>query len=84
VARFVADKLADGSYVESGRMKASDIYLGYMEWCRQMGERSLGSRRFMYRMESAMPQYPKIRDESGTWIYQGLSRPLGAWLGSVA
>jgi putative DNA primase/helicase len=84
VARFVADKLADGSYVESGRIKANDIYLGYAEWCRQVGERSLGSRRFMFRMESAMPQYTKIRDESGTWIYQGLSRPVTQWLQSVS
>lgn len=84
VARFVADKLADGSYVESGRIKASDIYTGYAEWCRQVGERSLGSRRFMNRMESAMPQYPKIRDESGVWIYQGLSRPPVTWLASVS
>jgi P4 family phage/plasmid primase-like protien len=84
VARFVADKLADGSYVESGRIKANDIYLGYAEWCRQVGERSLGSRRFMFRMESAMPQYTKIRDESGTWIYQGLSRPATQWLQSVS
>jgi P4 family phage/plasmid primase-like protien len=84
VARFVADKLADGSYVESGRIKANDIYLGYAEWCRQVGERSLGSRRFMFRMESAMPQYTKIRDESGTWVYQGLSRPATQWLQSVS
>lgn len=84
VARFVADKLADGSYVESGTIKATDLYLGYMDWCRQVGERSLGSRRFMYRMESAMPQYTKIRDSAGTWIYQGLMRPGAQWLVGVS
>ena len=84
VARFVADKIADGSYLDSGTMKATDLYLGYVEWCRQVGERSLGSRRFMNRMESAMPQYTKIRDTSGTWVYQGLSRAGLQWLTQVS
>lgn len=84
VARFVADKLADGSYVESGTIRATDLYVGYADWCRQVGERSLGSRRFMNRMESAMPQYTKIRDNSGTWIYQGLMRPGTQWLVGVS
>ena len=84
VARFVADKMADGSYVEGGQIKANDLYLGYTEWCRQVGERSLGSRRFMNRMESAVPQYTKIRDTSGTWVYEGLSRPILGWISQGA
>ena len=86
VARFVADKVADGSYVEeaSGFIKVNDLYLGYMEWCRQVGERSLGSRRFMMRMESALPQYPKDRDASGAWVYHGLYRAGLQWLAQVS
>jgi putative DNA primase/helicase len=85
VARFMADKLADGSYVEdeTGFMKVNDLYLGYMDWCRQVGERSLGSRRFMNRMESALPRYVKVKDSHGAWVYSGLYRVGLQWLAQV-
>lgn len=85
VARFVSDKLADGSYAEGpGFLKATEIYQGYMDWCRQMGERPLGSRRFMNRMESAVPQYPRSKDAAGTTVYTGLYRPGLQWLASAS
>jgi putative DNA primase/helicase len=85
VARFIADKVADGSYAEGdGQIKVTDLYLGYMDWCRQVGERSLGSRRFMNRMESAVPQYIKDRDASGAWVYKGLYRVGLQWLAHVS
>lgn len=85
VARFVADKMADGSYVEgSGQIKVTDMYLGYMDWCRQVGERSLGSRRFMNRMESALPQYTRARDTAGAWVYEGLYRTGLHWMAQVS
>jgi P4 family phage/plasmid primase-like protien len=85
VARFVADKMADGSYVEGpGQIKVTDMYLGYMDWCRQVGERSLGSRRFMNRMESALPQYTRARDAAGAWVYEGLYRTGLQWLAQVS
>ena len=85
VARFLADKMADGSYVDGGgQIKVTDLYLGYMDWCRQVGERSLGSRRFIMRMESALPQYTKVRDASGAWVFEGLHRVGLNWLVQVS
>lgn len=85
VARFIGDKVADGSYVEGpGVIKVVDLYLGYMDWCRQVGERSLGQRRFVNRMESALPQYAKVKDEAGQWVYQGLYRVGLHWLAQVS
>lgn len=81
VARFVADKLSDGSLVEGeGTIKATELFSAYSEWCRQTGERSLGSRRFMLRMESHMVQYEKTRDPSGVPYFSGLHRPAGSWV----
>lgn len=81
VARFVADKLSDASLVEgSGTIKATDLFGAYSEWCRQTGERSLGSRRFMNRMDSHMSQYEKTRDPNGVVYFSGLHKPTGSWL----
>jgi hypothetical protein len=35
-------------------------------------------------MESALPQYPKARDASGSWVYEGLYRAGLHWLAQVS
>jgi putative DNA primase/helicase len=81
VARFIGDKLSDASLVEgSGTIKATDLFSAYADWCRQVGEKSLGSRRFMLRMDSHMAQFEKTRDNNGVMYFSGLHRPIGSWM----
>lgn len=81
VARFIGDKLSDASLVEGpGTIKATELFSAYADWCRQVGEKSLGSRRFMLRMDSHMAQYDKTRDSNGVMYFSGLHRPTGSWL----
>jgi len=81
VARFIGDKLSDASLVEGdGTIKATELFSSYADWCRQVGEKSLGSRRFMLRMDSHMAQYPRTKDVNGVLYFSGLHRPAGSWM----
>jgi putative DNA primase/helicase len=79
VARFVTDRLSDGSLVASpeSTVKATELFVQYVSWCRESGEKSLGSRRFGLRLESL--GYIRLHG-SGPVLYQGLLRPQGTWL----
>lgn len=80
VARFVSDKLSDGSLIAGPECtaKATELFLQYATWCRESGERSLGSRRFGLRLESL--GYPRVHEAGGPVLYQGIGRPAGSWL----
>lgn len=80
VARFVSDKLSDGSLLASpdSLVKATDLFVSYAGWCRESGERSLGSRRFGLRLESL--GYARVHLPGGPVQYQGLLRPSSSWI----
>lgn len=80
VARFVSDKLSDGSLVlgAESTVKATVLFLQYVEWCRQSGERSLGSRRFGLRLESL--GYPRLHHGDGPVLHQGFYQPTLSWM----
>lgn len=84
VARFVADRVAEGVLVaDSGSIGSHALHSMYLEWSRQMGERGFGSRRFHLRLAT----YPGITrdDSSGQVVWRGLSRASGAGiLGTMA
>lgn len=80
VARFVTDKLSDGSLLASPESlaKATELFVQYATWCKDSGERSLGSRRFGLRLESL--GYARVHEGAGPVMYQGLLRPQGNWI----
>jgi putative DNA primase/helicase len=54
VARFIEDRVADGVLVvDPGQtIRNSELFQMYLEWCRQVGEKTLGTRRFNNRLTS--------------------------------
>lgn len=79
VARFVTDKLSDGSLRNDpdSTVRATEVFVQYVSWCRESGEKSLGSRRFGLRLESL--GYTRLHG-TGPVLYQGLLRPQGTWI----
>jgi putative DNA primase/helicase len=74
VIRFLDDMLADGSLVESaeGQIRTKELYSMYEAWSRSSGDRGLGSRRFMNRLESSgRARYLKT---NGLSVWRGLFR----------
>lgn len=74
VIRFLDDMLADGSLVESvdGQIRTKELYSMYEAWSKSSGDRGLGSRRFMNRLESSgRARYMKT---NGLSIWRGLFR----------
>ena len=85
VARFIDERLLDGILVEgpNERVRTSELYTMYIDWIRLSGERAIGSRRFVTRMQTNFPAlvYTRI---GGHYTWQGLGRAVSGWvLGSA-
>lgn len=81
VARFMDDRLADGhlELEEGGLVKANELYALYAEWCRQAGERPLGSRRFTNRLHSNLPALEPVKVNAHSF-WRGVSRQKSSWI----
>ncbi len=75
VSRFLEDTFSDGVLTrgEDLRIQSRHLYQMYSEWARQLGERSLGSRRFTMRMLSSYQDLSSARI-GGNYFYLGLGR----------
>jgi len=81
VVRFLEDQIADGKLeeAEGASIRTSELFAMYEEWGKSSGERGLGSRRFINRLESTgRAQYMRTNGRS---IWRGLHRSgvLGPW-----
>ena len=75
VVRFLEDQLTDAVLVEdaTGSIRTTELYHLYEDWCRTSGEKTLGSRRFMNRVESSgRAVYVKTASHR---VWRGLHRP---------
>jgi putative DNA primase/helicase len=79
VARFLEDRLSDGVLTrgELHQMRTMELYAMYTEWARQVGERSLGSRRFINRIVANYRDLSQIRIGGNSFV-QGVGRVNGA------
>jgi putative DNA primase/helicase len=81
VVQFLEDQLVDGKLQEvpEARIRTSELFSMYEDWCRSSGERGLGSRRFMMRLESS-GRATYVRS-NGYSLWKGLHRAgvLGSW-----
>jgi P4 family phage/plasmid primase-like protien len=77
VVRFVDERVSDGALKRDDsvatRMRTSELYMMYLEWCRQCGERPLAQRRFTNRIESNLDGVSRVKSHGVMW-YQGLIR----------
>lgn len=75
VTRFLDDQIADAVLIESsdGIIRTRELFNLYEEWCRSSGERGLGARRFMNRLDSTgRAKYTRTKTHS---VWKGLNRP---------
>ena len=75
VVRFLDDQIADGVLVEmsEGTIRTRELFALYETWSKSSGERGLGPRRFMHRLESSgRAQYSQTSAHS---VWKGLVRP---------
>lgn len=75
VIRFLDDMLADGSLfeLEDGQIRTKELYSMYETWSKSSGDRGLGSRRFMNRLESSgRVRYLRTNGQS---VWRGVYRP---------
>jgi putative DNA primase/helicase len=82
VVRFLEDQLADGILAESedGSIRTRELFAMYEAWSRTSGERGLGSRRFINRLESSgRAKYAQTASHS---VWKGIysTRAIG-WIG---
>jgi putative DNA primase/helicase len=85
VARFLDDQIADGNLQEvpEATIRTSELFAMYEQWGKSSGERGLGSRRFINRLESTgRATYTRTNAHS---VWKGLHRSgvLGAYQTSV-
>lgn len=78
VSRFLEDYLSDGLLVRdpAQSIRTSELYTLYQEWARRLGERTLGSRRFMNRVLSSYPDLTTGRVQ-GNYFWRGVGRGSG-------
>lgn len=78
VMRFLDDMVADGTLqaMPEGVVRTRELYMLYEDWNRTSGERGLGSRRFMNRLESTGRATYKRTDTHSVW--KGLHKPGSA------
>jgi phage/plasmid-associated DNA primase len=85
VARFLDDQIADGNLQEvpEATIRTSELFAMYEQWSKSSGERGLGSRRFINRLESTgRAKYTQTNAHS---VWKGIHRSgvLGAFQTSV-
>lgn len=81
VIQFLEDQLVDGKLeeVEEARIRTTELFAMYEDWCQSSRERGLGARRFMNRLESSgRATYFRSNGHS---LWKGLHRAgvLGSW-----
>lgn len=78
VSRFLEDLVGDGVLLqdEAQTMRTTELYSMYQDWSRRLGERTLGSRRFMNRVLSGYPNLSTVRLQ-GNYFWRGLGRATG-------
>jgi putative DNA primase/helicase len=81
VVRFLEDQIADGKLeeAEGASIRTSELFAMYEEWGKSSGERGLGPRRFLNRLESTgRARYTQTSAHS---VWRGLHRSgvLGPW-----
>lgn len=86
VARFIDEGVLDGVLClgEAQLVRARDLYLSYVEWARQAGERAIGSRRFTLRVVASYPEIVSVTLE-GYPYFKGVGKnPLAGAAGLLA
>lgn len=75
VVRFLEDQFQEEVLVPEpdGQIRTQELYLLYEDWCRAQGEKRLGSRRFLHRVE-ASGRAVYVRTASSR-VWRGLYRP---------
>jgi putative DNA primase/helicase len=86
VARFLDDQIADGNLQEvpEATIRTSELFAMYEQWAKSSGERGLGSRRFINRLESTgRATYTQTAAHS---VWKGIHRSgvLGAFQTNVS
>jgi putative DNA primase/helicase len=81
VVRFLEDMLIDGKLeeAEEAQIRTSELFAMYEDWSKSSGERGLGSRRFINRLESTgRATYYRAHGHS---VWRGIHRSgvLGPW-----
>jgi P4 family phage/plasmid primase-like protien len=81
VIRFLDDMAAEQSLslTPQGHVRVKDLYMLYQSWCTSSGERSLGSRRFLNRIESA-DRGISLTTVQGFSVFMGVERTFRAQL----
>jgi putative DNA primase/helicase len=81
VARFIDERVLDGILILSPdeRVRTSELYAMYGEWSRQSGERAIGNRRFITRVQTNFPKLSYTR-VGGHVFWQGIGRAVNGWL----
>jgi putative DNA primase/helicase len=85
VIRFLEDQLVDGNLEEvpGAQIRTSELFAMYEDWCKKSGERGLGNRRFINRLESSgRATYTRTSAHS---VWRGLHRSgvLGQWVAGM-
>jgi putative DNA primase/helicase len=82
VARFLGDKVLDGVLLEGEEylINCNELYSMYQDWARQVGERSLGNRRFSLRVQAVRGTERIKIDRRDFW--PNIGRYLGTFLNS--
>lgn len=82
VSRFLEDRVGDGILIRYGenKIRSTELYTMYTEWAKVVGERSLGSRRFTNRLQSAFPELDLFKT-NGNYFWRGIGRGtnVGNW-----
>lgn len=85
VVRFLEDQISEGTLVESptGTIRTKELFAMYDAWSRTSGERGLGSRRFINRLESTgRATFTRTNQHS---VWRGIYAPrVAAWIGQAS
>ena len=78
-ARYIEDQVTDGILIEEAgeRIRTSELYQMYSEWARRLGERPVGTRRFIHRIQAARSDLELVRI-NGYQFWRGLGRAKSA------
>jgi putative DNA primase/helicase len=73
-ARYIEDQLTDGILIQADgeRIRTSELYQMYSEWAKRLGERPVGSRRFIHRVQAT--QSLDLVRINGYQFWRGIGR----------
>lgn len=78
VMRFIEENVDDGvlELEHEAKIKGKELYRIYLEWLKETGERALGQRRFVHRLESGRLALRYVRESTGR-AWRGIGRRAG-------